>query len=473
MKFFEETEFIEMKKSTSELKEAVISIAAILNKHGAGELYFGIKNDGTPVGQEVSDKTLRDISRSIADHIEPKIYPEITAVKIDNKSCIRVKFEGNETPYFAYGRAYLRVADEDRQLTSKELQRIILAKAQNAIPWDAETPEKNPYSLDEIDEKLLMVYIERANTAGRIDFPFTNKGEILNKLKLMSGNLITNAANALFGSGAIDLQMAIFAGVERLTFIDIKRESGNIFKLIDTAELYIKNMIKWRVKFGKMQREEIPEIPMEAIREAIVNSFAHRDYRIKKSNEVAIFKDRVEVYNPGDFPEGYTPEDFIKGEERSILRNTLIAQILYFSKDIESWGSGLKRIYNLCKENDVKVEFKILKSGFVVVFQRPEFNKDKINSKDTIQNKPLNVGLNDGINVGLNGLKGTQESVLGIIRNHPRITEKEVAEQLGVKSRTIERIIKELREKGLIERKGSKKAGYWEVKNLTRTSGNH
>lgn len=88
MKFFEESVFLELKKSTSELKEAIISIVAILNKHAAGELYFGIKNDGTPVGQEVSDKTLRDISRSIGDHIEPKIYPEITAVKLDDKSCI-------------------------------------------------------------------------------------------------------------------------------------------------------------------------------------------------------------------------------------------------------------------------------------------------------------------------------------------------------------------------------------------------
>jgi ATP-dependent DNA helicase RecG len=170
VKPFKESEFLELKKSTSELKEAIISIVAILNKHGAGELYFGIKNDGTPVGQEVSDKTLRDASRSIADHIEPKIYPEITAVKLDNKSCIRIKFEGNEVPYFAFGRAYLRVADEDRQLTSKELQKIILTKAQNDMPWDAEAPAKNPYAMDDIDERAVKNFIERANAIGRIDF---------------------------------------------------------------------------------------------------------------------------------------------------------------------------------------------------------------------------------------------------------------------------------------------------------------
>jgi len=464
VKFFEESEILELKRTTSELKEAIVSIVAILNKYGAGELYFGIKNDGTPVGQVVSDKTLRDVSRSIANHIEPKIYPEITEFNLDEKSCIRIKFEGTETPYFAFGRAYLRVADEDRQITSKELQKMILLKAQNAVSWDIEAPERNPFSIDEIEENTLKIFIERANAVGRIDFPFTNKVEILKKLKLVSGELLTNAASTLFGTGTVDLQMAVFAGVERLTFIDIKRESGNIFKLIDVAELYIKNIIKWRVKFGKMQREEIPEIPVEAIREAIVNSFAHRDYKNNKSNEVAIFKDRIEIYSPGDFPEGYNPEDFINGEERSILRNKLIAQILYFSKDIESWGSGIKRIYSICKENGVRVEFKILKSGFVVVFYRSDFEEEKNSSDFVSENKHSYVGTNVGLNVGINvGLTVTQQKVLSSIYNNPEVTAEEVAEQHGLKSRTIERAIRELKVKGVIERKGSKKTGYWAI----------
>jgi ATP-dependent DNA helicase RecG len=460
VKFFEESEFLELKKSTSELKEAIISIVAILNKHGAGELYFGIKNDGTPVGQEVSDKTLRDISRSIADHIEPKTYPEITAVKLDDKSCIRIKFEGSEAPYFAFGRAYLRVADEDRQLTSKELQKIILNKAQNSVPWDAEAPEKNPYVMGEIDEKAMMTFVERANAVGRIDFPFTNKAEILKKLKLMSGDLLTNAAETLFGVGTVDLQMAVFAGVEKLTFIDIKRESGNVFKLIDAAELYIKNIIKWRVKFGKMQREEIPEIPVEAIREAIVNSFAHRDYRNNKGNEVAIFKDRIEIYNPGDFPEGYTPEDFIKGEERSILRNKLIAQILYFSKDIESWGSGIKRIYNICKENGVKVEFKILKSGFVVVFHRPDFEEENITSDED------NVDFTDNFTEKFtDNFTETQKKIIRAIAEDSKITQQRLSEIVGISRRSIAENISKLKEAGCLKRIGTDRKGYWKILN--------
>ena len=80
-----ETETLEFKKSTGELKESIISIGAILNKHQKGELYFGVKPDGSPIGQDISEKTLREISQAIANHIEPQIFPEISAVSLDGK----------------------------------------------------------------------------------------------------------------------------------------------------------------------------------------------------------------------------------------------------------------------------------------------------------------------------------------------------------------------------------------------------
>jgi len=68
-----ESETRECKKGLAELKEGIISLAAILNKHGAGELWFGIKPDGRPVGIDVGCSTLRDLSQAIAAHVEPKI----------------------------------------------------------------------------------------------------------------------------------------------------------------------------------------------------------------------------------------------------------------------------------------------------------------------------------------------------------------------------------------------------------------
>ena len=97
-----ETEQIEFKKSTGELKEAVISIASILNKHGSGKLYFGVKNNGEVIGQEISENTLRDVSQAISYHIKPAIYPEIAVKTYGKLKVICVKFDGNRAPYLAY-----------------------------------------------------------------------------------------------------------------------------------------------------------------------------------------------------------------------------------------------------------------------------------------------------------------------------------------------------------------------------------
>ena len=100
-----ESETLELKKSTSELKESIIAIVAILNKHQRGELYLGIKNDGSVCGQIVTEKTIRGISMEVSHAIEPKVYPHISKVRLKGKDCIHIVFEGSSIPYYAYGRA--------------------------------------------------------------------------------------------------------------------------------------------------------------------------------------------------------------------------------------------------------------------------------------------------------------------------------------------------------------------------------
>ena len=366
---FREDETLELKKSTAELDKAIVSIAAMLNKQGHGDLYFGIKNDGVVVGQQISENTIRKISQSINTRIDPRIFPQIKKVTIDNKTCVHVSFKGSDGPYYADGRAFVRVGDEDKKLSAKELENIIVKKNKEALRWDNRTSD---YSLENVNEKVLKNYIDRAKKEGRLSFDFQDVETTMKKLKLVENNKLLKAAEILFcDQNQLKVQMAVFAGTERLTFLDIDDCEGNIFYLLKRTENYIKEHIDWRVQFGALQRKEIPEIPLEAIREALVNSFCHRDYTLPENNQVAIYKNRIEIYNPGSFPEGVTPEDYIKGDLPSLPRNPLIAEILYKSREIEQWGSGLKRIYENCSKQGITVEFKILKSGFMTVFYRP------------------------------------------------------------------------------------------------------
>ena len=128
-----------------------------------------------------------------------------------------------------------------------------------------------------------------------------------------------------------------------------------------------------------------------------MNAFEYSDMEVVKlsisygtgqSNEVAIYKDRIEIYNPGSFPAGYSPEDFISGKERPIRRNPLIAQTLYYSKDVESFGTGLKRIADACESAGCRYAFETLKSGFVVVFYREDSADLVVAPQDNTQVNP-------------------------------------------------------------------------------------
>jgi ATP-dependent DNA helicase RecG len=430
------------------LKEAIVSIAAILNKHQRGEVYFGIGNDGTVVGQSVTEKTVRDVSRTISEYIEPKIYPRVERIEIDSRACIKVKFTGDETPYFAYGRAYMRVGDEDRQLSAKELEKLILRKNKDKLSWEN---KNSNHSLKEINEDILRQYISRAQSAGRLDFAFEGVKATLNKLNLIQSNTLLNACEVLFcNANTMEVQAAVFAGTDKVTFLDIKKFHGTLFDLLEKSEQYIKEHINWRVKFGRIEREEIPEVPMKAIREALVNSFCHRDYTIPKGNEIAVFKDRIEIYNPGAFPEGFTPDDFIKGKERSILRNPIIAETLYKSKEIEKWGSGLKRIFEECRSNKVKVEFETLKSGFLAVFYR---DLETTKTGAILKGEGISKGISEGI-----------KFLYSFIEQNPGRRKSSIADEIDKPPKTVERWIKKLREEGRIEFRGSRKTGGYYIK---------
>lgn len=158
---------IEFKKTTGELKEGIISIVSILNKHQNGKLYFGIKDNGEIIGQEVSTKTIRDVSKSISENIEPKIYPVVNKIKLNDKDCILVEFEGDDIPYLAFGRAYMRVGDEDRQLSMKEIRNIILKDENEVGKWENKVSD---YTMQDIDEELLKRFIEKGERQKELTF---------------------------------------------------------------------------------------------------------------------------------------------------------------------------------------------------------------------------------------------------------------------------------------------------------------
>ncbi|WP_162051215.1 MULTISPECIES: ATP-binding protein, partial [unclassified Lentimonas] len=352
-----ESEHIEFKKSLSEQKEGLISLAAILNKHGKGELWFGIKNDGTPVGLQISEKTLRDLSQAIATHIEPRIYPQIVKETLTGKPCLKVVFQGGARPYFAFGRAYMRVSDADRKLSAEELERLILEKNRTHRGWDT---EPSTLLLKSLHVDGIRIFVEKAGLI------WSKAETALKNLSLLEGGQLLNAATVFFQSHPpYELRTAVFASTTSSTILDQHNTKGGLLELIEEAQNYILKNIHIGMKVQGLERIDVPEIHPEAIREAVINAFCHRNYRDPDPVQVAIYKNRVEIRNPGTLIDGITLDDLRDGTV-SRRRNPLIAELLRRIKLVESWGRGIPLIL----EKEPTTRFEITGGWFVTTLLR-------------------------------------------------------------------------------------------------------
>ena len=205
MKLFEESEKTELKKSTAQLREAVISIAAILNKYGHGEIYFGIKNDGTVVGQDVADRTLRKVTQTISGNIEPTIFPKVEKQTIQSKNCIKVTFQGDDKPYFAYGRVFIRVGEEDRRISTRELERLFIQKNQYPSLWEQET---SLHTIESINKIVFHGFLKNAKRVNRLNPQTDGIKPVLEKLNLLNAGKLTRAAELLFcNENSLEIQL--------------------------------------------------------------------------------------------------------------------------------------------------------------------------------------------------------------------------------------------------------------------------
>ncbi len=444
--FGHETEELEFKKSTGEMRDAMKDIVAILNKHEKGILYFGVAPNGDVKGLQVVESTLRDVSRVIFESIKPQIYPQIQKITIDDCDIIEVKFSGKNKPYSAYGKYFIRVADESRELTPAELKEMMIANEYSERWEQFETP----YTIKDVDEAALKEFFNRAIACGRLPEDGYDAEKLLNKLGLLKNNHLNNAGYVLFGNnGPVTLKMAVFASDEKLTFLDINRAEDNIFRLVDTALTYIKKNIRWRAEIGNVTREEIPEIPLKALREIVINSFAHAEYGAGSQHEIDIHPGKVVIYNPGTFPSEFSPEDFVKKNLSSIIRNELIAKVLYLCHDIESFGSGFKRVYALCNAENVGCSYEKTPIGFSFVFLRNDPNMPK-NMSDKKQSVPVD-------------LTKTEKEVYRLLQLQPNLTREELSIEIEKSIKTVQRTLEGLRLRGLISRVGTSRKGYWEI----------
>ena len=279
-----------------------------------------------------------------------------TAIPDTNRYVIALHADPQLTvrPFVYKGRAYHRMESVTSIMPQEKYNRLLLQRG-GKYGWEAIINED--LRIENLNENLIRGAVRMGVESGRL--PETTTIEeiplILEKFDLSSGDgKLKNAAAVLFGKNLSDypqclLRMARFKGTNKDEFIDNQRVHGNIFELLDVAMAFFFKHLLLSGKVEKLYRDEELTIPYKALRESCINSFSHRLYHKPGSSvSIAIYDDRVEVTNSGTFPEDMTLERLL-GPHDSEPQNPIIANVLYKSKVLESWGRGIGLMISECR----------------------------------------------------------------------------------------------------------------------------
>lgn len=396
----DESRTLELKKTTGELKDGMHSACAFLNTDG-GWLIFGIAPQSLKIlGQEVTDSTQQEIAKAITG-LEPTVDVKIHYIDVpdrpDNK-VIAMHFDGwvwGERPHTFHGCPYYKVESTTKVMPHEMYDERIRAHQPQMYAWERQMADD--VTLADLNEKHIRGCIRLGVEGGRIPASAMSApiDDTLAKWNLLKNGNPTNGAVMLFSNNIEEypqfrLRMARFLGTDKNEFIDNQRAEGNFFDLLDAGmAFFFKHLnLSGKVTNHSLQREERLEVPYHALREALINSLCHRQWeKHNLTGSIAIYDDRIEIANPGIFPPQISPES-IKEPHESYPYNLKIAEALYKSTYLESWGSGAKRIMDACREQGVEEPTWRWDGGFVIVtFKRPT----KASSEQDVNTRPVST----------------------------------------------------------------------------------
>ncbi len=426
-----EGETCEFKQSLSDTSSIVETICAFLNKQG-GAIFVGVLDNGEIRGVDVGRNTIENISRAIREAITPGKAPAIEVLQANGKNILKIAVpRGEETPYFCRGKAFIRLGKTNVAMTSQEIEkefkhRLSLERTFEDAPTNIRASHYGRSALEYF----------RAN--GREGTRSTGIEKVLDNLELEKQGKFNVAGLVCFGDnpqGRLP-QFSFRCGVvKKGELISIDLIQGNIFEIIEKTFDYARTKIGSVFHIKGAVRRTTYEYPLEALREAIVNSLVHRDLNFPSSNYLAIYEDHLEVKNPGELPSALDISQ-LKQEHPSIQRNKKIANCLYLAGYIEHWGTGTTKIIKLCREAGLAdPEFSQEHGFFAVKFwKKPPFNNAR------------------------------QQSAAEFIKKHGKVTSKTYSREFKVSERMARLDLSAMYKQGFIDRQKNGRIVWYMIK---------
>ena len=351
-----ESETLEFKETTGTRREAAMTVCAFLNQ-GGGQVLFGVTADGAIAGQQVSERTIEELSAELRQ-IDPPAFPTVERVPVDSgREVIVVSTgQGASRPYSYRSSAYRRVGNTTLTMSADGYNRMLFERMHSEQRW--ENQPAAGWSVDDLDVAEIRRTVAEAVRRGRLEEPVSREPtDLLRGLGLLRDGVLLRAAAVLFGSTErlefempqCLLRVARFRGLDRMEFLDNRQFNGNAFTLLANAERFLRDTlpIAGRFEQSRFERIDEPLYPPLATREALANALCHRDYSIGGGSVgIAVYDDRLEVTSSGSLHFGLTPEKLFAPHE-SRPWNPLIARTFYRRGIIEEWGSGTLKMAEL------------------------------------------------------------------------------------------------------------------------------
>ena len=426
----------EFKESLSGIDKEIVSFA---NAEG-GRVFLGVNDSGKVKGVKTTNK-LKSQIQDIVNNCDPPI--KINIEEFGGIIIINVD-EGDDKSYKCSAGFFSRVGPNSQKLKRDEIIKLITETGK--IKFDEQINKKFRFPQD-FNEKWFLEFLKRSGIS-----KITQTRKILTNLSL--GNVIgrkfvlNNAGVLLFAKEPKKflrqnfVTCVLYKGKEKVDIIDRKDFSNNLFNNYEDTFAFLKQHLRLEYEIkGYGPRKEIPEIPYESLKEAIINALVHRDYFDNRFGVfVEIFDDRVEITNKGKLL-------FDKRQlgKVSMPRNPIIFDMFYRINLIEKAGSGINRIRKQIKERGLKIRFET-DEFFRIVFFRPQIEwSGKITEKVTEK------------------VTENQKKILNSILKDSLITAKMLSKIVGISERKIKENIAKLKQKHLLRRVGPARGGYWKI----------
>ena len=421
-------------------------ICGFANAQG-GTLFIGKNDKGHVKHLHNARKFLEDLPNQIRDLLG--LMVDVNLHTENKADYLEIVVEPYPFPISLRGKYYYRSGSTLQELKGAALTKFLLQR--QGKKWDG-VPVPN-ITVDDLKNDTFDFFRRKATKSKRLepeDLNGTNQ-DLLESLHLYleDEKMIKRAAVLLFHpkpekyvTGAY-IKIGFFENEADLIYQD--EVHGNVFEQIEqTMNLLFTKYIKAIISYEGISRVETYEYPYEALREALLNAIAHKDYSGGIPIQIKVFKDRIMIWNDGQLPENWTISNLLKNHA-SRPYNPDIANTLFRSGYIESWGRGISKMTEKCLEAGLpKPNYFFENSDFWVEFKKNIYNEAYLQS----------IGLNE-----------RQIKAVLYTKERGKITNKEYQALNDTTDRTALRDIEKLIAINIFKKQGKKKGSFYEIKN--------